>query len=460
MDLQRQMSLPLRYPDETDPRFMTKRARWFVVLGFLLPGSVQILAGKKALGRFAMVATWLLLAGVAAFGVGLWQFRVQTLNLLGQQWFLTALQVALGCYLLMWLILGFDTMRLLRLTRVRGNWRAPLVFVTVLLTVLPVAAGLWGINLLQTSKQVVSEVFAERPAVSPDENGRYNILLLGTDAGADREGVRPDSITLVSIDAATGKSVFVGLPRELNEPQFKPSSPLYSIYPEGFGAIDGCNTGRCWLNSLFSEGEIFLPELYPDATAHGSSPGIEATKDGVAGSTGLDIHFYVLLNMEGFQELIDALGGVEINVTEPLPIGGDEFGNGVEGYVEPGLRRLSGYEALWYARSRYGSERGDYDRMERQRELQAAILAQMDPRNVLLRFEAILQSGTHVAETDVPNNMIGTLTDLALRAKQHEPVRVELSPPEIITEAPDYDRIREMVREAIVQASGSDENGQ
>lgn len=454
MDLQRQMRLPLRYPDSTDPRFMTKRARWLVLLGFLLPGSAQILAGKKSLARLWYSATWLLIAALIVLAVGFTQFRVETLNLLSQNWFLITAQVAIGVYLTVWIICGFNILALLQLPRLRRAWRAPLALVTVLFTVLPAVWGVWAINLMNVSREAVSQVFVDRPTVAPDEHGRYNILLLGADSGDDREGVRPDSITLVSIDAKTGKTVLVGLPRELNWPQFKPASPMYEVYPAGFGAIDGCNTGRCWLNSLYAEAEVFMPELYPEAVAKGSTPGIEATKDGVAGSTGLDIHFYVFINMEGFQQLIDALGGVQINVTEQLPIGGDMYGNGVDGYVEPGLQQLNGYQALWYARSRYGSARGDYDRMERQRELQAAILAQMDPTNVLLRFEAILESGANVAETDVPRSMVGTLSDLALRAKAHEPIRVELSPPDVITEDPDYDKIRELVAAAIAQASG------
>src|SRR5690606_11921482 len=109
--------------------------------------------------------------------------------------------------------------------------------------------------------------------------------------------------------------------------------------------------------------------------------GVEATKDAVSGATGLTVQFYVLVDMAGFEELIDALGGVTVTVDERLPIGGDAQGNGVEGYIEPGTQHLDGFHALWFARSRYGSATGDYARMERQRELQAAMLAQLQPAN-------------------------------------------------------------------------------
>ena len=200
-----------------------------------------------------------------------------------------------------------------------------------------------------------------------------------------------------------------------------------------------------------------MPELYPNALDAGSSPGIEATKDAVSGITGLTVQFYVLINMEGFEELINALGGVDIKVTEQIPIGGDADGNGVEGWLEPGQQHLDGYHALWYARSRYGSAAGDYSRMERQRELQAAILQQMTPSNVIARFQDIAASGSALAQTDIPQSMVGRFIDLAAKAKEYEPVRLELSPPEVVTEDPDYDRVLELVEAALAEATSAKE---
>lgn len=264
-------------------------------------------------------------------------------------------------------------------------------------------------------------------------------------------------MSLVSVDAQTGQSVIIGLPRELADIPFPEDSPMYPEHPEGFGVTDGCHTGRCWLNSVYAEAQYFQPELYPNAEKHHSEPGIEATKDAVSGATGLRVQFYVLINMDSFQKLIDALGGVTIEVKEDLPIGGDADGNGVEGWVKAGKQQLDGFHALWYARSRYGSAQGDYDRMERQRDLQAAILEQMTPQNVLVRFQDILKSGADIASTDIPSSMLARFVDLAAKAKGHKPVRVELIPPEVEPSEPDYARVHELVQDGVAQASPNTE---
>ncbi|KAM9861891.1 LCP family protein [Leucobacter sp. BZR 635] len=464
---------PIRTPDLSSPPLMTKRARWLVVLGFLLPGSAQVLAGNKRFGRFGLAVTFtaLLLAVVAV--LGLLFARATTLSILTNGIVLFVLQWLVLGLALMWLVFGIDTLRLTRLVTVKRSWRVPIAMLSVLLTLVPVAGAAWASSLIGTGRGVIGNIFVGAPAVKPID-GRYNILLLGTDAGSDREGIRPDSISLVSIDAKTGQSVIIGLPRELIEMPFPEESPMSALHPYGFGVAPnvisewgGCYT-TCYLNAVYTEVENF-PEtysgLYPDAVSRGSSPGIEATKDAVQGATGLDPQFYVLLNMDAFSNIIDALGGVTVNVPERLPIGGgiDEYTGelvNVEGWIEPGEQHLDGWNAQWFARSRYGSENGDYDRMQRQRDLQAAILAQMNPANVLLRFQEIAAAGTQLVKTDIPESMLGRFVDLAGKARGHAPVNVELVPPAVDPEAPDYDVIYGLVAEGVAAASPQPEGAE
>ncbi|WP_427869684.1 LCP family protein [Leucobacter luti] len=455
LDLER----PIRNPDQGSGPLMSKRARWLVVLGFLLPGSAQVLAGNKRLGRFGLGATlFVICAGIAALA-GFLFARVPTLTFFTNGIVLFVIQILLFAYAILWLVLGFDTLRLTRLVRVQPGWRVPIAVISVILTVVPALGAAWAGTTVDAGRNLLGNLFRGAPAVEPVD-GRYNILLLGTDAGADREGLRPDSISLVSVDAETGQSIIVGLPRDTIDVPFAEGSPMAEMHPNGFGVAPnafgdwgGCEVGRCILNGVYAESELFYPELYPNATANGSSPGIEATKDAVTGITGLKVQFYVLVNMDAFESMIDALGGVEIDVKETLPIGGDEYGNNVDGYIEPGLRKLNGYEAQWYARSRYGSTGGDYDRMARQRELQAAILAQMNPSNVLLRFQEVASAGTELVETDIPDSMLGRFVDLAAKAREHTPVNVELVPPSFDPEYPDFSVARNLVADGVAQAS-------
>ena len=155
--------------------------------------------------------------------------------------------------------------------------------------------------------------------------------------------------------------------------------------------------------------------------------------------------------MQGFAQLIDALGGVDINVTERLPIGGDENLEQVEGWIEPGLQHMDGTTALWYARSRHSTS--DYDRMSRQRELQTAILTQFQPANVLSKFQGIAQAGADVVKTDVPQSTLAYFLDLALKTKDLPIDNVELVPPLIDPEDPDWATVRQSVTDALVLSS-------
>lgn len=468
MDLER----PLRNPDTGSGQLMTKRARWLVVLGFLLPGSAQLLAGNRKLGRFGLSATvMMLLAGVLAL-VGLKVAREATLSIFTNSIVLLILQAVIIAYAVLWLVLGLDTLRLTKIVMVSPKWRLPIALLSVLLTFAPVLGAGWAASSVGSARGAIGDIFGGgAPAVEP-VNGRYNILLLGTDAGIDREGMRPDSISLVSVDAETGQSVIIGLPRELIEMPFPADSPMNPIFPEGFcvepntydpvegGGWDCFSTG--YLNALYTEveasGSSSYEGIYPTAVAEGSSPGIEATKDAVAGATGLTVQFYVLIDMHGFASIIDALGGVTIDVKEEVPVGGREDPDtgewvDVAWYIQPGVQTLDGENAQWYARSRHGAARGDYDRMDRQRELQAAILAQMSPANVLMRFQEIAAAGVDLVATDIPESMLGRFVTLADKAKANSPVMVQLTPPDVDPEYPDYATIYQLVANGVAAAS-------
>ncbi|NLA65935.1 MAG: LCP family protein [Leucobacter sp.] len=465
LDLER----PLRNPDTSSRPLMTKRARWLVLLGFVLPGSAQLLAGNRRLGRFGLTATVVLIVGVVLAAVGFSTQRELMLSIFTNTFVLLAVQVLLVAYAVLWVVLGLDTLRLTRLVKVSGKWRLPVVLLSLLLTFGPVLGAGWAATTVGSARGAISDIFGGgAPSVEPVD-GRYNILLLGADAGEDRDGIRPDSISLVSVNAETGQSVIIGLPRELIEMPFPETSPMYAVHPNGFGVApnafdedwDSCLT-TCYLNALFTEVEVLgdpvYEGFYADSFARGSSPGIEATKDAVSGATGLTVQFYVLIDMHGFAALIDALGGVTVDVKEPVPVGGredEDTGEWVDvaWYIEPGVQTLNGENAQWYARSRHGSDRGDYDRMDRQRELQAAILAQMSPANVLLRFQEVAAAGTDLVATDIPESMLGTFVGLAGKAQQFSPVMVQLTPPAVDPEYPIYSQILQLVAAGVAEAS-------
>ena len=441
-------SSPIRYPNSGSRQVMTRRAWWLVVLNIILPGSAQVLAGSRGLGRFGLRATLtflglLILAGVV-YALNPEILLTVATNSIGL-WILAAVMVFYG---IVWLILTFDTIRLTRLVKARPKARP---FIAGLATVVMVAvcgtAG-YGAYVATTTSDFLSTVFATGPS-EPPVDGRYNILLLGGDAGADRLGMRPDSTSVVSIDAETGKADIIGIPRDLEYVPFPADSPLHASYPDGYGYDGVCDVDVCQLNSIYTEVELKSPEMYPNAVAEGSEPGIEAMRDAASGITGLTIQYYVLIDMQGFSQLIDALGGVDIDVAERLPIGGQEDDlSDVEGWVEAGPQHMDGFTALWYGRARHGTS--DYDRMSRQRVLQGAILQQFNPANVLTKFQGVAQAGQEVVKTDVPQGMLGYFTTLAAKTQKLPVGAVELVPDNGVDPTdPDYEYIAGLIDAAL-----------
>ncbi|MFE5672423.1 LCP family protein [Agromyces sp. NPDC056523] len=440
---------PIRYPDTRSRPLMSRRGWWLVVLNLVIPGSAQVLAGDRRLGRFGLGAT-LTLWTLAVLAVVAW-FVAPTIiyTLASNSIALWVIAIGLVFYAGLWVVLTLDTLRLVRLVKAAPSARAGIAAFTTVALVLVSGTAAYGAYVATTASGFLSSVFAAGPS-EPPVDGRYNILLLGGDSGPDREGMRPDSMTVVSIDAETGSAVMVGLPRDLEDVPFPDHSPLAAMYPEGYGSIDGCNVDTCHLNSIYTEVELKSPELYPDAAARGSEPGIDAMMDAAEGVTGLQIQYFVLIDMQGFEQLVNALGGVEIDVETRIPIGGDEDNNNVDGWIEPGLQKLDGYHALWYGRARYGVAGGDYARMARQRVLQEAILRQFTPANVLTKFQDVARAGEETVRTDVPQSMLGYFADLAMKTREQPITTVELVPEVGVDPmAPDWDLVHGLVAQAV-----------
>lgn len=437
---------PIRYPELGSTQVMTKRGWWLVVLNFVLPGSAQVLAGSRRLGRFGLGATLSLWALGILLGVGYLLSPATVLTLFTSAIGLWVLAAVLIFYAVVWVILTFDTLRLVRLVKAAPGAR-PLIagFATVLMVVVAGTAG-YGAFVATSASSFLSSVFVAGPS-EPPVDGRYNILLLGGDAGADRDGMRPDSMSVVSIDAETGQATMIGLPRDLEWFPFS-DGPLADLYPEGYGSIDGCEVDVCQLNSVYTEVELKSPEMYPNAVARGSEPGIEGTRDAAEGITGLTIQYFVLIDMQGFSDLIDALGGVDITVTDRVPVHSDDTFTDVAFWFEPGLQHMDGYHALWFARSRHGTS--DYDRMNRQHQLQEAILAQANPTNVLAKFQSVASAGSEVVKTDIPQGMLGYFVHLSSKTKALPINAVNLTPDNDIDPTdPDFNYIRQMIDTAL-----------
>jgi LCP family protein required for cell wall assembly len=183
--------------------------------------------------------------------------------------------------------------------------------------------------------------------------------------------------------------------------------------------------------------------LYPGAAATGSQPGIEAMRDATEGMLGLTVQYYALIDMQGFADLVDALGGVIVDVPADLPYG-PITATKPYGVFKAGVQHFNGYEALWYSRSRFDGK--DYDRMARQRQVEIAIAKQFQPAIILTKFQSIAGAGVQVVKTDIPSSLLARLVTLADNGRKLPVTQLALVPPDFIPAHPDYAKILQAVQ--------------
>jgi LCP family protein required for cell wall assembly len=329
----------------------------------------------------------------------------------------------------------------------------PVVVVALALAMVVSSGSLgYAAYLLNISRNAIGSIFGGGPAIEPVD-GRYNFLMMGGDAGADRTGRRPDSLSVLSVDAETGKTAIISVPRNLQNARFSEGSPMLQIYPDGY------NCGNdCLINAINTEVTNNHKDLYPDV----ADPGAQATLEAVSGTLGITVQAYVLVDMDGFAKLIDAMGGIRIKAGGWVPISGPmvDEANGIhgmpDGWIPAGDQKLNGFQALWYGRSREFVD--DYARIQRQQCVQQAMLKQLDPATLLAKFEDIANAGTKVVDSNISSSQLGSFVDLAMKAKGQEISRLTIGPPDFdasFSTAPDFDIIHDRVRK-LLSAAGSE----
>lgn len=332
--------------------------------------------------------------------------------------------------------------------------------------------------------EIISAPSPEAPFLPFDERvgaDRLTILLVGADEGPGREGLRTDSMIVATVDVKTGEAALFGLPRNFKRvPLPKPFEKSFISLQKETNATEGVDKNQDGFPDHWTDldgDEIpdrppFVPcrcfpemlnlvhqytndwtKTYPDTP----DPGLAALRDVIANLLDLTIDYYMMVNMEGFVDVIDAIGGVEVMVTEPYHVAvsaPSEDSPKARVNVEPGLNRLTGLEALAYSRWRIGSS--DYDRMQRQRCLIRAAAAQADPLTVARSFHALADVIERSVVTDIPLILLPDLVDILGRVDMHSIATVGLVPPQYNSgrapggyPIPNVDRIRAKVAEVL-----------
>ncbi|HWR39034.1 MAG TPA: LCP family protein [Patescibacteria group bacterium] len=209
--------------------------------------------------------------------------------------------------------------------------------------------------------------FEKPKRTTPRENGitnlpgKVNILVLGVDERRGDTG-RSDTMILVTVDTATKKVSLLSIPRDTRV------------------RIPGRNWDK--INHAFAFGRQQLAQ--------------KAVED----LLGIPIDYYVVVNIDGFNRIIDAIGGVDIDVekrmyyNDPYDDNGGLFIN-----LQPGQQHLDGRTAIQYVR--YRDEEGDIGRIERQQKFLRAVLQQVSSPNVLPQIPAIIRELAAAITTDM-----------------------------------------------------------
>ncbi|QYN34231.1 LCP family protein [Pseudonocardia sp. DSM 110487] len=340
-----------------------------------------------------------------------------------------------------------------------GAARQAIGVATVVALSLVVAAPLgFGANLANSQRTLLDDLFAGGGGTSAAEaiaKPKLNILLVGSDAGPDRKGARTDTMMVANIDTKTGRTVLFALPRNIQYAQFPPDSPMGEEFPSGFHNPDDPLSGDYLLNAVYSWG-LTHPKMAPSDPT--SDPGLNLLHQTVAHMLGLQLDYYLEVNMAGFESIIDAFGGVTMDVgPERIPVGGiTPSGRHVrpDYYLEPGVQQLSGKQALDFARSRSSSS--DYARMGRQRCLLQSILSQKSPTDMLANFQSVATATTNSVSTNIPQAVLPALAALGGNGISLESVSFDPSLPDpstkdgnFSTADPNFRYMRRVVQDAI-----------
>lgn len=418
-----------------------RAALGWTVLNALLPGTAFLAAGRRVLGGVVLGVFLLLAAGGAWIATG------------GQR---SAVRASVDTSSLLWIVAGLAVGALLWCAVVVAGYLLLLPHgtprgrrllgggVVLLLVAAVLAPAVVAGQVAMTQRDLIAEVFTDEgrsATVDQDEPNpfgskeRVNVLLLGGDGGEGREGVRTDTVIVASIATDDGATTLFSLPRNLEDLPFPADSPLAALYPDGF---DAGSESESLLNAVYRNG----PAMYPDVLGPTDNAGADFLKLGVGEALGIEIDYYVLINLEGFSRLVDALGGITVNVNYWVPIGGEpSVGTLPDDYIAPGPNRfMDGATALAFARGRFGLT--DYDRMDRQRCTLDAIVDAADPITLLRKYQELARTTKDIVSTDIPRSALGDFVDLAFLVKDAGIRSVVFDDSVIDPAYPDYDKIR------------------
>ncbi|HEU0245410.1 MAG TPA: LCP family protein, partial [Candidatus Limnocylindrales bacterium] len=238
------------------------------------------------------------------------------------------------------------------------------------------------------------------PTLPPwDGTERLNVLLVGSDARPGDTSFNTDTMIVVSVEPSTGEVAMFQVPRDMAD------VPV----PDNARAVWG-SVYRGKINSWFTQNRN-RTDMWPGKTAN--ARGFAALKALLGELYGLKINYYALVNFEGFRKVVNALGGVNINVQIPVAESSYPQPGGAltRIYIPAGPQHMTGGEALIYARSRHRAT--DFDRGRRQQRVLISLREQMNAQAIIANLPDLVNALKDSVKTDIKTKDLPKLLALA-----------------------------------------------
>ena len=223
------------------------------------------------------------------------------------------------------------------------------------------------------------------PEVGPGNEERLTVLLVGVDRSPTRTTNLTDTMIVASIDPVGRTISMVSVPRDLID------------VPLGNGDRYGPK-----LNSLVHYADSHLDE-FPGG-------GMQALRGAIGALLGIEIHYEAEIDLYGFRDMIDSVGGVDIDVTQPID---DPEYDDIGFSIGVGRHHLDGKTALAYVRSRKGLGDSDFTRAIRQQQVLVALRdAVTQDGSVLWELPGLMEAVGDAVRTDLPPSRLPQLAAL------------------------------------------------
>ncbi len=291
-----------------------------------------------------------------------------------------------------------------------GRFGAAGLAIALAITIVPHALA-WSYG--SAAQNMFGKIFAGSladvvsSAPMPGTNERLNVLLIGIDSAPGRTEALTDSLIVVSLDPVGRTVTMVSIPRDL------------ANIPLGDG-----NTYGPKINSLMSYAAR-NPKLFP-------AGGVQTLEKAVSALFGIPIHAYASVDLAGFATMVDAVGGVDIDVKKPLDDPRYPNLNGTHGWsVTAGPHHFNGIDALAYARIRKVLGESDLTRAARQQEVLVALRNQAVGAGLILNLPRLLDAVGKTVRTDINPNQLPVLAALAEQIGGANTIKLVLGSPQI-----------------------------